>query len=268
MSLTPLQRIVAEVLRPFRTRHNYVAGGAALNREWPRLSDDMDVFHDRRDQLPESVEPELRALREAGFAVEITARDQSIVEAVLRRHGGETKVQWFDDPEASQRFFPAVVDDELGFRLHPADIAVNKVLCASRRAAPRDAVDLVNIVNRYSPLGPLVWAATGKQPELNPPRIIRDIRRIAFGHSEAEVSAVRMEGERPPTWKGLRDVLAQALDAAYDYCEEVAPTEYGGCLFIDAREIPVEADDKAIVAGAAKAVSLKDFGLMPTIGDR
>ena len=62
MPLTRLQHRVAEVLRPFRDEHNFVAGGMALNQRWPRLSDDMDIFHDRRNQLPNQVEPELRAL--------------------------------------------------------------------------------------------------------------------------------------------------------------------------------------------------------------
>lgn len=268
MSLTALQCTVAKVLRPFRTEHNYVAGGAVLNREWPRLSDDMDIFHDQRNQLPDSVEPELQALRDAGFTVEITTQDELMVEVILRKYEFQTKVQWFDDPEACRRFFPALDDDELGFRLHQADIAVNKLLCASRRqGAPRDAVDLVNIVNRYSPLGPLVWAVTGKNPDLTPPRVIRDLRGIAFGYSNEEIVAVRTEGENPMTREELRGVLESALDEAHDYCNEVAPIEYDGRLFVDANETPIEADDKAIANGTARAMSLKDFGITLTIGN-
>ena len=36
---------------------------AALNRGWLRLSDDMDISHDRSDWLPDSVAPEFKALR-------------------------------------------------------------------------------------------------------------------------------------------------------------------------------------------------------------
>lgn len=157
MPLTDLQRMAVRTLRPFRTAHAFVGGGAALNYEWPRLSDDMDIFHDHRNQLPDSVEPELQALRKADFSVEITNNDQLMVEVILRKYGFETKVQWLDEPETCRRFFPALEDDDFGFRLHQADVAVNKVLCASRRrSAPRDAVDLISIVRRYSPLGPLI----------------------------------------------------------------------------------------------------------------
>jgi len=268
MPLTSTQRLVAKVLGPLRTEHSYVAGGAALNHAWPRLSDDMDIFDDRRGQLPGCVEPELQALRDAGFSVEITAQDEWVVEAILQIYGHETKVQWLDDPETCRRFFPARHDDELGFRLHRADMAVNKVLCASRRReAPRDAVDLVTIVSRYSPLGPLVWAAVGKTPALSPLRVIQDIRGIVFGYANEEIVAVRTEGENPMTRAELRGVLEPALDDAYDYCEAVAPIEYTGCLFIGDDERPTEADAETIANGKARVMPLRDFGVTLITGD-
>lgn len=268
MPLTDLQRMVVKTLRPFRTVHTFVGGGAALNYEWPRLSDDMDIFHDYRNLLPDSAEPELQALRKAGFSVEITNNDQLMVEVILRKYGFETKVQWLDEPETCRRFFPALEDEDFGFRLHQADVAVNKVLCASRRrSAPRDAVDLVSIVRRYSPLGPLIWAVTGKTPDLTPPRIIREIRSVAFGYSDEEIRAVRMEDDSAITRRELRDTLGPALDKAREYCEEVAPIEYGGCLFVDASEIPTEADDESVANGTSKAMAAKDFTAMPTIRD-
>ena len=81
---------------------------------------------------------------------------------VLRKGREETLVQWFDDEETCRRFFPAEDDPEFGFRLHETDLAVNKILCAaSRKTAARDAVDLVNIVERSG----LRWnAALPTQP--------------------------------------------------------------------------------------------------------
>jgi hypothetical protein len=195
--LTKIQRLVVPILRPFRSAQDYVGGGTALNQRWQRLSDDMDIFRDSPNRFPNSIEPELQALRDNGFAVEITTHNDWMVEAILRQYGFETRVQWLNDPETCRRFFPAIIDDELGFRLHQADVAVNKLLCASRRrSAARDAVDLVNIVRHFCPLGPLVWAATGKSPGLSPAQIIRSTREIAFGYADAEIRAVRMEGGR------------------------------------------------------------------------
>ena len=116
-----------------------------------------------------------------------------MVEVILRRFGEETKIQWLDEPETCRRFFPCVEDDELGFRLHQADAAVNKVLCASRRnQAARDAVDLYLIEERYAPIGALVWAITSKDATRAPPEILRNLRTNLFGYSEREIETVRM----------------------------------------------------------------------------
>jgi hypothetical protein len=263
MPLTVFQRTVLRVLRPFRDEHDFVAGGAALNRNLPRLSDDLDIFHDLRDRLPGWTDRELRALREAGFGVDVTTRDKWMVEAIVRQYGFETRVQWMDEPETSTRFFAARFDDELGFTLHSADLAVNKTLAASRRREARDAVDVANIVRFLAPLGPLAWAASGKDAGLNPLRIIQDIRDRAFGFSDEQIRTVRMEDGRAMTRDELRETLAPSIDAALTYCEEVAPPEHYGCLFVDANERPVEADDHALAVGTARVMKLRDFGPMP-----
>lgn len=143
MPLTTIQQSVAEILRRHLSEYNYVAGGAVLNRDWSRLSDDMDIFLDDRNHLPHSAEHELETLRNAGYAVELTTDSDLVVEAILRKDSEETRVEWFDDEDTCRRFFPAQDDPEFGYRLHDADLAVNKVLCAARRnSTARDAVDL------------------------------------------------------------------------------------------------------------------------------
>ncbi|MXY38830.1 MAG: hypothetical protein F4027_08920 [Rhodospirillaceae bacterium] len=267
MPLTAIQQSAARALRPHRSKYSYVAGGAALNREWPRVSDDMDIFHDHGDRLPDSVAPELEALRKAGFTVELTSEDDLVVEAILRKGGEETRIQWFRGEETCRRFFPALDDPDFGFRLHDADVAVNKVLCAARRnRAARDAVDLVNIVERYAPLGPLVWAVSGKTLDMAPPATLRGIRTNAFGYAREEVETVRMADGSRMDWRRLRDVLDRALDAAAEYCEYKAPSEYPGCLFVDADQRPVEADYAAIETDRAIAMRIRNFSGIPAIG--
>ncbi len=90
MSLTDVQRRVVRVLQSFRDEHNFVAGGLALNQQWPRLSDDMDIFQDQRHRLPDCVEPELQALRDAGFSVNVTTRDGWMVEAIVQELYSDT----------------------------------------------------------------------------------------------------------------------------------------------------------------------------------
>ena len=93
MPLTQFQRAVIGVLHEFRTPHDYVGGGAALNFDELRLSDDMDMFQDRTDALRAGVRKELDALRARGFAVEVLYTNDDMAEAIVRRDGSETRVQ-------------------------------------------------------------------------------------------------------------------------------------------------------------------------------
>src|SRR3954462_7614030 len=43
--LTPVQRRVLAVIAAGRSPESYLAGGAVVNRDRPRLSDDLDIFH-------------------------------------------------------------------------------------------------------------------------------------------------------------------------------------------------------------------------------
>jgi len=191
-----------------------------------------------------------------------------VVEAIVKEYGFETKIQWISDTETSRRFFPAIYDEELGFRLHPADAAVNKILCAARRyTAPRDAVDLVSIVTRYAPLGPLVWSLASKDASLNPQTALTKIRQIAFGYSDEEIRAVRMEGEAAMARQDIRRVLEKALEEASAYCDDVAPGDHLGCLFVDASDNPVQANEETIADSTHRPVKITDFGRLPRFND-
>lgn len=272
-----MQRLVMETLQPFRSELNYVAGGAALNQQWPRLSDDMDIFQDLRAELDTTVSTEIQALRDAGFDVELEVNNPEIIEAIVTGHGAETRVQWFDDPESCFRFFPAVPDDELGFRLHQADNAVSKVFCASRRKeAARDAVDLVLIVQHYAPLGPLVWAAAGKAAaineansstaqEENPIQLIQSIRANSFGYADEEIRTVSMEDGQVMTRDDVRQFLTPAIDAAQEYCEDTAPPDFVGHLFVDQNECPVAAEIDTLDQQKARAIQIQNFTPLPSL---
>jgi hypothetical protein len=264
--LTDFQKSVLDVLRPFRSETTFIGGGSALNLTWARLSDDTDIFNDTRGSLPKSIEQELAAVKKEGFSVEITTQDEWMVEAIIRKYGWETNIQWLDEPETSCRFFPAIEDDALGFRLHQADNAINKVLTAARRTtAARDAVDLVSIVREYCPLGPIVWAIPAKDTDLTPPKIIQSLGRNAFGYADAEISSVRMEGEQI-TREMVRAVLEPALQQARAYCDERAPQSYLGTLFVNNDDVPVEATQTDVDNMNVTMMTIKNFGVDVKLG--
>lgn len=246
MPLTAIQKRVAGVLKPFRTDSHYIAGGAALNRRWQRVSDDLDIWADAPG-LPKIVEAEIEALRRAGFTVEIEIEDNYIVEVIVRDDSDETRIEWAHSPNTQTRFFPAQADDDLGFRMHDLDNAINKILAASRRRnAPRDIVDLASILDHIAPLGPLVWAATGLPGEdRSATEIIRDIRTNANAYTREQYRTIRMAGDAAIDRQDLIAKIERALDDAADYCEDMAPIGHPGCLFlnVDGKPEPATEDD-------------------------
>src|ERR1700730_12704557 len=68
----PLSKIQTEILRllaAHRDPESYVAGASPLNRDAPRISDDIDVFHDRAERVAAAALNDTQALTAAGYAV-------------------------------------------------------------------------------------------------------------------------------------------------------------------------------------------------------
>jgi hypothetical protein len=63
---------------------------------------------------------------------------------------------------------PAQKSPEIGFVLHPVDLAINKVLALAGRDEARDFLDVIHTHETLLPLGALCWADCGKDPGLNP----------------------------------------------------------------------------------------------------
>ncbi len=150
----PLSRIQSDILRLLATHRNpesYIAGATPLNRDGPRYSADIDIFHDREESVALAAEGDAAVLAQAAFAVQWLRREPGIYGVVVERGGESMKLEWVRDSDF--RFFPTVRDDEFGYVLHVVDIAINKVLAAAGRREPRDVLDLLTIHERHLPLG-------------------------------------------------------------------------------------------------------------------
>jgi hypothetical protein len=67
----PLSSIQAEILSLLASHRNpesYVAGAGALNRDGPRFSGDIDIFHDREGSVAEAADADAALLVDNGFA--------------------------------------------------------------------------------------------------------------------------------------------------------------------------------------------------------
>jgi hypothetical protein len=176
----PLSSIQAEILSLLAAHRNpesYVAGASALNRDGPRFSGDIDIFHDREESVAEAADADAALLVYNGFATQWLRREPGLHAAVAERGRESTRLEWARDSDF--RFFPTVRDDLFGYRLHIFDLAANKALAASGRREPRDALDLLYIHERHIKLGAVIWAAVAKDPGYSPESLIAEIRRNA-----------------------------------------------------------------------------------------
>jgi hypothetical protein len=234
MALSSFQKRVLNLIAGNRSETSYIAGGAVLNRDWPRRSEDLDVFHDTDEEIGATAEKDIATLRAAGLIVNVDILIYGLVEATVADGRASTIIQWMS--ETRWRFFPLVRDAEWGARLHDADLAVNKVIASSSRSKARDAADLYAIVERYAPLLPLVVAAAGKPPYFAPTRAVEEMRRRVNGLQNEEF--VELLG-LPVDWTAerIRERLRRALDEA-EAALPFIPPQFVGCLAVDSQDRP------------------------------
>jgi hypothetical protein len=238
MALTQLQSDILRCLANNRSETSYLAA-VVLNRNWPRRSDDIDIFHDTDEEVTAAAKADLAVLDAAGYKTRTDVMIYGCVDATVSDAHSSTIIQWF--AETKRRFFPLVRDEAWGTRLHQADLAVNKVLAASGRSKARDIADLVAIGRNYCPLGPLVLAAAGKPPNFSPRRTIDEIRRHAQSIPVEEFAAVK---GLPADWSAefIRNEALRLLDSADTYVMSVAP-DLVGLLAVSKGGAPTEVTD-------------------------
>jgi len=175
--LSSLQSEILLLLAAHRSPESYVAGASALNRDGPRFSFDIDIFHDNQDSVANTSVADTDILINAGFVIQWVRQEPFFKAAVVERRGEKMRLEWAAD--SSFRFYPTQRDELFGYMLHPIDIATNKALAAGGRREPRDVLDLLYIHDRYLPLGAVIWAAAAKDPGFSPESLITEIRRNA-----------------------------------------------------------------------------------------
>lgn len=242
MPLTDHQAAVALLLSTNRSFDSYLAGGAAILIEpaTRRFSRDLDYFHDSEARVAEAFAADRELLADAGYAVDVDLDRPGYVRAVVSGVEGSTKVEWAHD--SAWRFMPTVRDERVGFLLHPVDLAVNKVLALAGRDEPRDVVDTVHFHAGLLGLGPLCWAACGKDPGFSPLSLLELLRRRGRVRPE---ELARLDLAEPIEPAALKDAWLEALDSVEPFVASRPPEEIG-CLyysaerraFVDPRDAP------------------------------
>ncbi|TVQ25386.1 MAG: hypothetical protein EA383_08505 [Spirochaetaceae bacterium] len=194
----------------------------------PRLSRDLDLFHDTDEAIAVSWEADKQTLVANGNTLTVIREAPSFVEAVVARGSDRTALQWARD--SAYRFFPLIEDELLGLALHPFDLATNKVLAMAGRLEVRDWIDVLTCDQKLQPFGYLVWAACGKDPGYNPQSLLAIARRQRYSH--AEVATLDFAAHSPDaTVLGLR--WHRILEDAEKIVATLPPDELGTCVLDD-----------------------------------
>jgi hypothetical protein len=237
VALSEYQRGICQLIAANRRANgeSYIAGGVALNTllKTPRLSRDIDLFHDTDAALVASWLADRQLLQDAGYAVVVVRETAAFVEAVVSRDDESVLMQWARD--SAFRFFPLVENDLLGLVLHPFDLATNKVLALAGRLEARDWIDVLNCHEYIQPLGYLVWAACGKDPGFSPTSLIAAARRSSR-YSQVELDTLAFAGT-PPDARVLGAKWHVILQDAADICDLLPTVEVGKCVITTAGEL-------------------------------
>ncbi len=199
----------------------------------PRLSADVDLFHDTEEALFATWNSDRKLLVDSGLELTIIRERTSFIEASVTCGSEFTKLQWTRD--SAFRFFPLVENPEFGLTLHPVDLATNKVLALIGRTEARDWIDVVTCHERLQRLGYLAWAACGKDPGFGPKMILEEASRTCR-YTEDDIALLQFQQERPSA-RALSVSWHAMLKDAHELIEAMPETEAGKCVLTTRLEL-------------------------------
>ncbi len=231
MSLEPLQKRVAELLKSRRSAASFVGGAAVLNERRPRISDDLDIYAEDRP-IGEIAEADLAALEAAGLTVS-WRRDHYgfAIEAEISDGRASTLIEWSEADQ--ERFFPVRPHPTFGWALNDVDLAVSKLIAASTRREARDICDLIEIDAGLS-LALLALAAPAKFPGVAPVALLERAKVNAVGLPAENFERLRWRAAFAP--RSVGDIKLDFVDRAERAIAQLAlipPDAHVGFLYLD-----------------------------------
>lgn len=114
--ITEFQSAVLRLLAAERSPDSYVAGGVAINRAGPRISADIDIFHDSVARLESAVRADEAALIGGGYKLTWPPQQRTGKHAAtFEKQGEQMQLEWVAD--FAFRFFPTQPDALFGYVL-------------------------------------------------------------------------------------------------------------------------------------------------------
>ena len=266
MGLTQFQKYLLQLLAENRSPDSVFAGGATLNRDRPRIPQNLDLQHWSKQAVEIAYHVDRQTLAKHGVNLEPTDRSaphNGFAQAAARKAGANCVLEW--TTESVFRFFPAVRDPEFGWRQHEHDEAVNKMLALTNRRNPRDYYDIVRLHQSGTPLAALAWAAPAKDAGLTPQLILAECaRHSSYTWQELSAAINTTDNFHPAR---LKRPFVEALEQARSLFKTL-PAEQSGNLYIDAAGKIALPNPDAVKASGLTLHSATPGGAWPTISPR
>ncbi len=227
MPLTEYQKEIARLLAVNRSEESHLAGGAALHflPNSKRFSNDLDYFHDTTEEVAKAFNQDMAALEASGFEIQVEMHQPGYIRAIVSKNAHNTKIEWAHD--SAWRFMPVVFNPEVGYQLHPVDLAVNKTLALAGRDEARDYIDILYADEKILPLGGLCWAAAGKDPGFTPLSLLELLKRRGKYRPE---DFLRLQVSGGLDLPAMKTQWLAALKKADEFIRN-RPVEEVGCLY-------------------------------------
>lgn len=231
----PEKKILGLIL-PNRGPDSYFAGSATMADTLGRQPDDYDIHHPTSSALATAISHDRQAFEAGGGRCVIYEETLDEVRGRIELAGVQVKLDWVLDEEP--RIFGPIPDGGWGYRLHPFDVAVHKILQAANCGANKDLADLLSIHKQLFPLAALAWAAPLRDPQAEPDRVLAAL---------ADWWSLR--GSEAPNLKILLPKATAMLREARRICSQLPPEERG-CIYFRNPIFPVapSSDDMGCVA--------------------
>jgi len=262
--LTDFQQEVLVLLSGNRTPEAYLAGGAALHFEpnSKRFSNDLDFFHDSEARVKETFDADKALLNKQSYSVDLISLFPGFIRASISKGSEQTKIEWVHD--TAWRFLPVVKDSRVGYRLHPIDLAINKLLALVGRNEPRDFLDIVEVSKSTLALGGILWAAAGKDPGYSPGSLLELLQRRGAYRSEDFKYLDLLE---PPDLVAIKKQWQADLGEASNFISS-RPAKESGCLYFSSSKNGFVVPDSSLPAEELEGVELhfgRPGGVLPLL---
>ncbi len=125
--------------------------------------------------MTDSYQSDRTTLIDGGYSFDTQISQPSFYRATIGKSGEYLKLEWVRD--TAYRYFSVVTEEDLGYRLHDVDLAINICFALANRSVVRDARDIIELDRKVISFPAMISAACGNDRGFTPELMLDMIQR-------------------------------------------------------------------------------------------